>query len=166
VFLTHSRIQNLSERNNILLGPVQRAQKAKSKLVRWDDILRFGNGNDIKKHGEDAKGSWDTWRKKTEKTHLSAKLQPFDRYSVLPCPELHPAYVVSHSDPDKHDSDFWVMYGCDNPLHYHHLKEGSLGYECLPNMERRIKIAAELPEAQRPFNTDEAWKRLEASNAA
>jgi hypothetical protein len=150
---------------------VQFAGHEERSLVRWCDISCFGNGNDIKTGGEIAKSSWIIWKKATKENYLSAELLPLDHYSELPCPNLHPEYDVSHSNSGpEHDLDFWVICGCKNALHYRPLRTElsteSLDYECLPKLPERIKMYANWKKEERPFNTDEAQMRFDASNAA
>jgi hypothetical protein len=137
-------------------------------LICSTDISCFGNGDDIKKGGKDAIESWSKWRKETKKDRLSATLLLLDVYSTLPCRDLHSHYSVPHSDPGPdHDLNFWVLYGCKNPLHYRPLRTGSLDYDGQLELAVYIKIVAMWPpEVERPFNTGEAQQRLDAFNEA
>jgi hypothetical protein len=140
-----------------------------SGLVRSEDIKKFVNGASIEQGSSKAIASCEKWcreRKLDHNGHYTIpELHALDRFSTMPCPNLHPGY----DERRDHHVAFHVLTGCKSVLHQHCLRDGPAEYRCLPQvydgelpLKKCIEKEERQEESKRWFDPAGARQRLAA----
>jgi hypothetical protein len=123
-------------------------------FVAAADIESFKNGLEVQRDEHKAIQLWkDFQQQETQEDDSSDPELEFveiNKYSEAPCLVRHEKY----RQRIEHDNDFWILYGCNNPVHAHCLRDVAqwrigVGYhDGEPNLDSKIDNL--------PFNEKEA----------
>jgi hypothetical protein len=137
-------------------------------LIKSNNITSFQNGKEIQNGAVKALDSWEDWHNtiKINEQYLYPipVVEALDEFSELPCPNPHKGY--KNGDRQNHDTEFWVISGCELTFHCCELRTDMLiPDEGLP-LRSRIEMEFGEKEDNRNFNPHEATQRLNQVKAS